>query len=96
VAELKIVKRTGKDSDGDITSLCGDGWTRSKLNAIAGDGWTRSKANAIADIDGRTVEYRVNSARGPLVDVIPGRTGKYLRSVADGRDPNNLDNLPDC
>lgn len=82
------VKRTGKDSDGDITKLCNSGQTWSP----------RSKANAIADIDGGTHAYFVQSTGGPRTDihVVNGPTGKYLRTTADSGSKNNLDNLPDC
>jgi hypothetical protein len=86
MATTRIVTSTGKDSDGDITSLCKSGATWSP----------RSKWGAISDIDGGTIEYRVNRDTGPLVRVVEGSTGKYLRSTADSSSADNLDNLPDC
>jgi uncharacterized protein DUF3892 len=86
MATTRIVTKTGKDKDGDITSLCKDG-----------EAWSpRSKAGAIADIKGGSIEYRVKSSTGPLIEVVAGKTGDYLRSSADASSSDNLDNLPDC
>lgn len=86
MATTRVVTSTGKDADGDIISLC-----------HAGAAWSpRAKAAAIADIDGGNIEYRVKSQTGPLVQVVHGPTGKYLRSTADATSSDNLDNLPDC
>lgn len=78
------VKKTGKDSDGDITKLCGD-WG------------SRSKALAISDIEDSTHTYYVREA-GYRSDVHVAGTGnsKYLRTYADSVSANNLDNLPNC
>ena len=82
----RIVKATGKDADGDITSLCNDG-----------EPWSpRGKAGAISDIKGGNIEYRVKSASRPLVHVLKGESGEHLRSTADASTADNLDNLPDC
>jgi hypothetical protein len=82
------VKATGKDSDGDITSLCNSGETWSP----------RSKAGAIADIDGGVHTYHVGSGASKTeIEVVNDPVkGKYLRTVADGSTGNNLDELPDC
>ena len=78
------VKKTGKDADGDITSLCGD-WGQ------------RTKAGAISDIESNTHTYYVQSGSSRSeVHVVQGQTGKYLRSDPDPSSANNLDNLPDC
>ena len=71
------VSEAGKDSDGDITSLCGD-W-----GAV-------TKAEAIYDIECGTDCYYVqqpDTAR-VNVEVISGTAGKFLRTEADG-DPRN-------
>jgi len=86
MATTRVVKSTGKDADGDITSLCNPGASWSP----------RKKAAAIADIKGKTIEYRVKTEQGPLVNVVKGPTGDYLRSTADSTSSDNLDNLPDC
>jgi len=82
----RIVKQTKKDSDGDILALC---------NSI--ESWSpRSKSATISDIKAGVYEYRVRSANGPIVEVVNGQTGDYLRSRADSASTDNLDDLPDC
>ena len=78
------VKKTGKDNDGDITSLCGD-W---------GDA---TKAQAINHIDAKIHSYYVEEA-GYRSDVHTyTKDGKkHLKTYADETSKNNLDNLPDC
>ena len=81
------VRQTGKDAQGDITSLCN-----------TGEAWSpRSKANAIADIEGNVHRYFVQETGDRAnVHVVDGPTGKYLRTTADSGSANNLDNLPNC
>ncbi|RMB08185.1 DUF3892 domain-containing protein [Eilatimonas milleporae] len=81
------VSRTGKDSDGDITSLCNPG-----------DFWSpRKKDDAINDIESGVHTYYVpwTSGRTPI-RVVNGASGKYLRTDRDQTDRNNLNDLPDC
>jgi hypothetical protein len=81
------VRKTGKNSDGDITSLCNDG----------SDWSPRSKAGAISDIENGTHTYHVPWTSGRTeIYVVNGPTGKYLRTVRDNSSGNNLDELPDC
>src|SRR3990172_1036889 len=79
------VRQTGKDSKGDITSLCN-----------AGEPWSpRLKAGAISDIEtGAHTYYVQESGSRTDVKVVQGPTGKYLRTDADPTSANNLDNLP--
>ena len=80
------VTRTGKDSDGDITKLCG-AW-----------GGT-SKAQAIRDIRREELTPTLSTRLfyvASSVRVITVGYKKYLRTTADGASKNNLDNLPDC
>jgi hypothetical protein len=82
------VKKSGKDKDGDITSLCN-----------AGESWSpRSKSNVISDIDGNLHRYYVDEAGYTTdVSVVKRSDGtKFLRTTADKTSKNNLDNLPDC
>jgi hypothetical protein len=81
----RTVKRSGKDSDGDITRLCGD-WG------------STSKSQAISDIDGGTHSYivKVTGVVEAQVYVKHGASGKYLTTSPDGRTRNNLDDLPNC
>lgn len=81
------VRQAGKDSKGDITSLCS-----------VGESWSpRLKAGAISDIETRLHTYYVQeSGSRANVGVVEGPTGKYLRTTADPASANNLDNLPNC
>jgi hypothetical protein len=83
----RAVRKTGKDRDGDITSLCDDGASWSP----------RGKWDAINDIETRAHAYYVpwNSGRTEI-RVVNGANGKYLRTDSDGTTKNNLDDLPDC
>jgi hypothetical protein len=78
------VTSTGKDSQGDITKLCGS-WGEC------------SKADAISDIDSGTNTYFVQESGTTRVDIIVVNDNpRYLRSTPDPESSNNLDNLPDC
>ena len=84
----RAVYSTGKDEDGDITSLCN-----------SGEPWSpRAKADAIRDIDDGVHRYYVPLKSGKEADirVVNGPTGKYLRTDWDQTPRNNLDDLPDC
>jgi len=78
------VRRTGKDSDGDITKLCGD-WG------------SVTKAVAIDHIQNSIYKYFVDEA-GYRTDVhVVKRDGRrHLQTTADSTSKNNLDNLEDC
>lgn len=79
------VTRTGKDSDGDITALCGS--------------WGKvTKAVAIREIESNRRSYYVQDRQGrrASVIVVKGSTGKYLRTDPNSSCSDNLDNLPDC
>lgn len=83
----RAVRKTGKDKDGDITSLCDSGalWS------------PRSKSNAIYDIENKIHTYYVPWTSGRTeITVVNGPNGKYLRTVRDNSTGNNLDELPDC
>lgn len=83
----RAVYKTGKDDDGDITSLCNDGETWSP----------RSKTLAMIDIENGSHTYYVPWQSGRTeIHVVNGATGKYLRTQRDGSTSNNLDDLPDC
>ena len=79
------VTGTGKDLHGDITALCG-WWGRS------------SKANAITEIELGRHTYYVQDVYNHRanVQVVNGRTGKYLRTDPNALCSDNLDNLPNC
>ena len=79
------VTRTGKDTYGDITALCG--W------------WGRTnKAQAITEIENRWHTYYVQDVNGRRagVHVVNGPTGKYLRTDPNTSCADNLHSLPNC
>lgn len=78
---------TGKDQDGDITSLC-----------APAEWWSpRGKADVIADIETGSHTYYVKDGAGRSdIQVVAGATGKYLRTDPNGKCADNLDELPDC
>lgn len=83
----RAVRKTGKNNEGDITTLCDDGayWS------------PRSKANVIADIESGAHTYHVPWTSGRTeIRVVQEATGKYLRTDRDDTQKNNLDDLPDC
>lgn len=84
MADRKVTK-TGKDSDGDITSLCGS-WGEAR------------KVTAISDIEvGRHRYYVAGTGSTQVgIHVVNGDAGKYLRTDPDGSTVDNLDELPDC
>ena len=83
----RAVRKTGKDRNGNITSL-----------ADAGQYWSpRLSADCIRDIENGLHTYYVpwNSGRTEIrVERGPG--GKYLRTDRDNTTKNNLDDLPDA
>lgn len=79
------VTRTGKDRDGDITRLCGEGWSV-------------SKDDAIRHIDNGQHRFYTQAPYGaPVwVVVVDGRYRRHLRTDPNLTVRDNLDNLPDC
>src|SRR5258708_1818573 len=78
MADRRVTK-TGKDSSGDITSLCGS-WG------------SQTKSLAILDIELGTYRYYTHAANGTQADVqvVNGATGKYLRTDPDKTKADNL------
>lgn len=78
---------SGKDSDGDITSI-----------GNPGEYWSpRNKLAAINDIESGLHTYYIQSSSGRVeIHVVNGASGKYLRAGPDDSSANNLDNLSDC
>lgn len=77
------VRFTGKNNDGDITSLSDHSWG------------TRSKQDAIRDIEWGIHSYYVPWTSGSTdIRVVDGATGKYLRTDRDDTAKNNLLELP--
>lgn len=81
------VRKSGKDADGDITSLCN-----------SGEWWSpRRKADAIDDIEDDNYRYYVEEQTPRTYVKVREVAGKkHLRTTADSTSRNNLDNLPDC
>ncbi|MEQ8524747.1 DUF3892 domain-containing protein [Gracilimonas sp.] len=87
MADRRVTK-SGKDSDGDITSLCNPGqyWS------------PKGKSSAINEIENNTHTYYVQDSYGRRADihVVNGVNGKYLRTDPNSSCTDNLDNIPDC
>ena len=69
-----------------------------RIDAIGGSGWYYLIDDAISKIENRTHEFWTYAA-GKATDVIVARRAsgrKYLKTVADGVEPNNLLALPSC
>jgi hypothetical protein len=80
------VKKSGKDADGDITSLCGDWGSVTKVTAIYELTPPVTNTYYVQDSAGRRADVRV----------VKGTSGKYLRTDPNSSCTDNLDNLPDC
>ena len=80
------VTRTGKDSDRDITAL----------SRVVGT--DQQGTEAIIEIEAGVHKYYVQDgySRRATVQVVHGRTGKYLRTDPNSSCSDNLDNLPNC
>jgi hypothetical protein len=81
----RVVTSAGKNAEGDILWLCNSGrpWS------------PRAKAAALRDIK-NGVEYRVNRADGPIVEVVRRPDGPHLKSRANSNPQDDLHNLPSC
>lgn len=90
--EITCIIPDGADADRRIDSIGG---------ATGGQGtngpWTLDLDRAITGIENRTYSFYTNIA-GQVADVIvASRNGKkYLKTVNDGEEPNNLLSLPRC
>jgi len=66
---------------------------------IGGVQWKRSQQQAIADIESGTYRYWVKPATTYSMSVIVATTrfgNKYIKTEADGEQPNHLLALPEC
>ncbi|MDF1634422.1 DUF3892 domain-containing protein [Mycoplana sp. MJR14] len=74
-----------------------DPYTR--ITHIGGQGRKLDVATVIRNIEGGQEAYYVERPRGDQVDVVvaTSRAGnKYIKTTADGDEPNNLLSLPEC
>lgn len=64
-----------------------------------GSRWRMTQPAAIADIESRKYSFYVERPAGDRVDVVvavSAHGNKYLKTTADGDQPNNLLSLPEC
>jgi hypothetical protein len=64
-----------------------------------GTRWRLPQAQAVAGIKDQTYSFYVQVASGHAVDVVVARSAyghEYLKTVADGEQPNNLLSLNEC
>jgi hypothetical protein len=90
-AQIKCINKTNRfDPHDRIHSIGG-------VNSDGGR-WKMSQKDAIRDIENGTYTFFV-SAGGRTADVIVATSrygNKYLKTVADGEQPDNLLSLPEC
>lgn len=69
-----------------------------RISHIGGAGWKVSETAAIAGIEAGTRSFYVERPTGDRVNVVVARRlgVKYLKTTADGDQPNNLLSLPEC
>ena len=68
-----------------------------RIDAIGGSVWKHLIDEAIKNIDTRSHDYWTNVAGARAVVIVATRpNGKYLKTTADGIEPNNLLALPRC
>jgi len=81
----RAVYRTAKDHFGNIVGL----W---------GEFGTVGHSDAISDIEHGVERYWVplEGGAGSVIEVVNGAFGKYLRANWDGKQRNNLTDLPDA
>jgi Protein of unknown function (DUF3892) len=89
--QISCIRKTNRFDPHDRISLVGG------LNAN-GTRWTLTVQEAIDGIDQGKWQFYVNVG-GQRVSVIVARSAsghRYLRTVSDGEQPNNLLSLPEC
>ncbi len=85
--EDRQVTHVRRNDDGDIMALC-----------HPGEPWSpREKEDAIADVDHhRSRYYIVYGGERTNIYVVDDPGGRYLRTVADWTESDDLQSLPDC
>jgi len=69
-----------------------------RIRRIGGRGWTMSQDEAIQEIESGRISFYV-SVGGRTVAVVVAKSqygNKYLKTEADGDQPDNLLSLPEC
>ncbi|MGH7285637.1 MAG: DUF3892 domain-containing protein [Polyangiaceae bacterium] len=64
-----------------------------------GSPWRLPQADAVAGAKSGKYSFYVERPTGHVVDVVVARSAlghEYLKTVADGEQPNNLLSLPEC
>lgn len=68
-----------------------------RITHVGGDGWKITQQKAISNIESGDESYYVNQGGKKVNVIVATRNGtKYLKTEADGDDPNNLLSLPEC
>ena len=86
-----IVKTERTDTHERIKAICG----------LMPDGshWTLTHEDAVSQIENRTCAFYIERPRDKRYDVIVAmdvRAHKYLKTMGDGNEPDELLFLPDC
>lgn len=70
------------------------------IGGIRSDGirWKRSQQQAVSDIETGTYQYyvEVNGSAVNVIVAVSAYGNKYIKTEADGEQPNNLLSLPEC
>ena len=62
-----------------------------------GTRWSLSQEDAIAGVESRRWDFYVSVNGHAVAVIVANRLGhKYLKTVADGEQPNNLLSFPEC
>lgn len=70
-----------------------------RIQYVGGEGWKWSLSKAIAEIEAGNWKFYVERPAGDSVWVVVALSpygNKYLKTTADGDEPNNLLSLPEC
>ena len=70
-----------------------------RITHVGGTGWRMTQQDAIRAIEIGERSFRVSRGGGKTVAVVVATSqhgNKYLKTEADGDEPNNLLSLPEC
>ncbi|MET4699274.1 hypothetical protein ABIE65_002304 [Constrictibacter sp. MBR-5] len=89
--EITCIVPDGADRDRRIDRIGG------ASGGTGGGGWRLSLDEAIAGIENNTWEFWTRGGGKPVEVIVATHNGrKYLKTEADGAEPNNLLSLPTC